>query len=132
MFCYNDLGYQNLRLEGYVNGPSREDLVHRALQLWNEEQVCTMQRCILIDILPTNGRLLICALCILQAPPADIPIKRCRELIVGKEGDVSLAVNGRTGRRVACVLDTKGSTMEILDMEGSSEEMESEGDDGGT
>lgn len=44
-------------------------------------------------------------------------------------------MNGRTGRRIACVLDNKGSTMEILDMEGSSEEMEtyenaeSEGDD---
>jgi anaphase-promoting complex subunit 4 len=37
---------------------------------------------------------------------------------------VTLAVNGRAGRRVACVLDNKSSTMEILDMEGTSEEME--------
>jgi anaphase-promoting complex subunit 4 len=47
-------------------------------------------------------------------------------LLADKGGDVSLAVNGRTGRRVACVLDNKGSTMEILDMEGTSEEMEAE------
>lgn len=70
-----------------------------------------------------------------QAQSANIPIKPCRELIVGKEGDVTLAVNGRTGRRVVCVLDNKGSTMEILDMEGGSEEMErseSEGDNGET
>ena len=46
--------------------------------------------------------------------------------MVGKEDALSLAVNGRTGRRVACVLDNKGSTMEILDMEGSSEEMEAD------
>jgi anaphase-promoting complex subunit 4 len=49
---------------------------------------------------------------------SNIPIKACRELISGKEGEVSLAVNGRTGRRVACVLDKTGCTMEILDMEG--------------
>jgi anaphase-promoting complex subunit 4 len=67
-----------------------------------------------------------------------MPIKACRELIVGKEGDVTLAVNGRTGRRIACVLDNKGSTMEILDLEGNSEEMEpyenadSEGDNSET
>lgn len=73
----------------------------------------------------------------LQAPKATIPIKFCRELIVGKGGDVTLAVNGRIGRRIACVLDNKGSTMEILDMEGNGEEMEpyenaeSEGDNNG-
>lgn len=60
-----------------------------------------------------------------------IPIKSCRELIDGKEGDVSLAVNGRTGRRVACVLDNKESTVEILDMEGNSSGEISEAEDVG-
>lgn len=62
----------------------------------------------------------------LQITSFGIPIKCCRELIDGTEGDVSLAVNGRIGRRIACVLDNKGSTMEVLDMEGSAEEMELE------
>lgn len=39
MLSYNDLGYQNLRLDGYVNTPSREDLVQRVLQQWNEGHV---------------------------------------------------------------------------------------------
>jgi len=38
---------------------------------------------------------------------------------------VFLAVNGRVGRRVVCVLDGDGTTMEILDMEGD-EDMEAE------
>jgi len=98
MFSYNDLGYQTLPLDGYVKGPSREHLVQQVLQLWDEGHMTS----------------------------SNIPIKSCRELIAGKGGDVSLAVNGRTGRRVACVLDNKGSTMEVLDMEGNSEEMEAE------
>jgi len=95
MFGYNDLGYQTLRLDGYMTGPSREDLVQRVLQLY-EGQIVSSK----------------------------MPIKSCRELQVGDGGEVSLAVNGRAGRRVACVLDKQGWTMEILDMEGSSEEEE--------
>lgn len=41
---------------------------------------------------------------------------------------MSLAVNGRAGRRVACVLDDKGTTMEALDLEGDGEDMEAEGE----
>jgi len=40
MFDYNDLGYQTLSLDGYINGPSREELVQHVLQLWNEGHVC--------------------------------------------------------------------------------------------
>jgi anaphase-promoting complex subunit 4 len=32
-------------------------------------------------------------------------------------GPVSLALNGRVGRRVACVLDSRGTTMESFDLE---------------
>lgn len=39
MFSYNDLGYQNLPLGGYVSGPSREDMAQRVLELWNEGHV---------------------------------------------------------------------------------------------
>ena len=37
---------------------------------------------------------------------------------------MTLAVNGRVGRRVSCVLDEAGLTLEVLDMEGDEEETE--------
>ncbi len=37
-----------------------------------------------------------------------------------------MAVNGRVGRRVACVLDDAGLTLEVLDMAGEEEEEEEE------
>jgi hypothetical protein len=42
MLSYSDLGYQNLRLDGYVMASSREDLVQRILHLWNEGRVCIL------------------------------------------------------------------------------------------
>lgn len=39
---------------------------------------------------------------------------------------MALAVNGRTGRRVACVLDVAGGGLEIVDIEGEEEETEVE------
>lgn len=41
-------------------------------------------------------------------------------------GGVTLAVNGRAGRRVSCVLDATGLSLEVLDMEGEEEEEEEE------
>lgn len=52
------------------------------------------------------------------------PIKRCRALAGCKDGGVSLAVNGRVNRRVACVLDASGTRMESFDLEGDGEDME--------
>jgi anaphase-promoting complex subunit 4 len=51
MFAYNDLGYQTLQFDGYVRGPSREDLVQRMLQLWNEGHVCIMHWHIAKDLM---------------------------------------------------------------------------------
>lgn len=48
------------------------------------------------------------------------------ELTGCKKGKVTLAVNGRAGRRVACVLDAEGTTLEVLDMEGDDAEEEDE------
>jgi anaphase-promoting complex subunit 4 len=56
-----------------------------------------------------------------------IPIKRRRQLTACRDGSVSLAVNGRVGRRVVCILDGEGTTVDILDMEGD-EDMEAEDD----
>lgn len=54
-----------------------------------------------------------------------IPIKRRRQLSACRDGSVFLAVNGRVGRRVVCILDCDGTTMDILDMEGD-EDIEAE------
>lgn len=35
-----------------------------------------------------------------------------------------MAVNGRIGRRIACVLDSSGTVMESFDLEGEVEDME--------
>ena len=47
-----------------------------------------------------------------------VPIGESRALGGCREGRATLAVNGRVGRRVACVLDDAGLSLEILDMEG--------------
>ncbi|KAG0708880.1 anaphase-promoting complex, cyclosome, subunit 4-domain-containing protein [Suillus ampliporus] len=93
---YSALEYQT-QSEGYVNGPARKDMIANVLQRLNE------------------GHLWL----------KPIPIKRRRQLTACRDGSVSLAVNGRIGRRVVCILDGDGTTMDILDMEGD-EEMEAE------
>jgi anaphase-promoting complex subunit 4 len=57
-----------------------------------------------------------------QDPFERILIKRYRRLSAVEGGDISLAVNGRAGRRTVCVLDKKGSTFESLDMEADHDE----------
>lgn len=59
-----------------------------------------------------------------QLESTPIPIKKSRTLAVCKEGPVSLAVNGRVGRRVVCVLDVNQSMLEVLDLEGDDAEDE--------
>lgn len=53
-------------------------------------------------------------------------LHQSRTLAGCAEGGVALAVNGRVGRRVACVLGGEGTAMEVLDMEGEEEEEEEE------
>jgi len=48
-----------------------------------------------------------------------MPIKRSCPLAACEDGDVSFAVNGRLGRRVACILDSQRLVLQVLDMEGS-------------
>lgn len=45
-------------------------------------------------------------------------------------GEVSLALNGRIGRRVACVLDHKEGVLEALDIEGETDDEEWDEDEG--
>lgn len=65
-----------------------------------------------------NGRVLISS----QLASIPIPIKERRELAYGGSGPVSVALNGRVGRRVASVLDGQGTNMETLDLEGDAEQ----------
>jgi anaphase-promoting complex subunit 4 len=51
-----------------------------------------------------------------------MPIRRSYVLAGCISGEVSLALNGRAGRRVACVLDHKEAVLEILDIEGETED----------
>lgn len=64
-----------------------------------------------------------------QLPSVRFPIKRCRGLVGCETGPVSLAVNGRVGRRVACVLDNRRTTMQSLDLEGDGEDTEDDAGD---
>lgn len=43
-------------------------------------------------------------------------------------GGVSLALNGRTGRRVGCVLDRTGTSLESFDVEGEADDEVEEAD----
>ena len=36
---YNEVGYKNLRYDGYVKSPAREDLMQSALELWKNGDV---------------------------------------------------------------------------------------------
>jgi len=60
----------------------------------------------------------------LQIAAVLMPIRRSYVLAGCISGDVSLALNGRAGRRVACVLDRKEAVLEVLDIEGESEDEE--------
>ena len=64
----------------------------------------------------------------LQITTAAAPIRKERVLKLSrKEGmGVSVCVNGRAGRRVACVLDGEGMELEMFDMEGDEEDEEGE------
>jgi len=93
---YSNLGYQPLEPSMYVKLSGREDLMLHAMERWKEGSL----------------------------HPIEMPIKRCRTLKGCKTGRVFLAVNGRIGRRVACVLDEKGTTVETFDLEGDAEDME--------
>ncbi|KAI0094909.1 anaphase-promoting complex, cyclosome, subunit 4-domain-containing protein [Irpex rosettiformis] len=61
-----------------------------------------------------------------QIAAVPIPITGSRELVGCADGGVSLAVNGRIGRRVACILDKGGLTLEVLDMEGEDSQEDEE------
>ncbi|KAJ4484101.1 anaphase-promoting complex, cyclosome, subunit 4-domain-containing protein [Lentinula lateritia] len=94
---YRELEYTDFQPEGYVRF-SRESLIESVSQ----------------------------GLIAGQLKSGYLPIRQSRGLKGCRSGAVSLAVNGRVGRRVACVLDSKGTTLETFDLEGD------EGEEGDT
>ncbi|KAJ7591382.1 anaphase-promoting complex, cyclosome, subunit 4-domain-containing protein [Mycena floridula] len=85
------VGYADLEFrQDQTDATTRERLMQGAVESWKAGQLISMI----------------------------LPIKRARSLVTCKTGPVSLAVNGRAGRRVACVLDDKGLTLETFDIEG--------------
>ena len=57
-----------------------------------------------------------------QITSSPLPVYQSRALAGCREGSVALAVNGRAGRRVACVLGEGGMALEVFDMESEEEE----------
>ena len=63
-----------------------------------------------------------------QITSVSMSLIQSRPLIGCREGAVTLAVNGRVGRRVACVVDAAGLTLEIMDVESPEEDEDEEGE----
>ncbi|KAJ3554550.1 hypothetical protein NM688_g3049 [Phlebia brevispora] len=59
-----------------------------------------------------------------QITSEPLRLMQARALIGCREGNVTLAVNGRVGRRVACVLDNTALTLEIMDVESADDDGE--------
>ncbi|KAG8702267.1 hypothetical protein FRC09_004839 [Ceratobasidium sp. 395] len=90
---YRDVEYSNAIGEDDRVCHSREALVERAMGEYESGRLCG----------------------------TTVPIERSRELRAWGGGPARLAVNGRKGRRMACVLDEAGA-LEVLDMEGDEDE----------
>lgn len=54
-----------------------------------------------------------------------------RQLAARADGGVDLALNGRVGRRVVCVLDREEMGLEILDMAGEADGASDDGEGSG-
>ncbi|KLO20277.1 hypothetical protein SCHPADRAFT_918366 [Schizopora paradoxa] len=98
MVDYADLSYHELDERSYVNAPSKEDIVAETIGLLERNQLASVP-------MPIRKRL---------------TLKQSRR--VGSGSGMSLSVNGRPGRRIACVLDGAGNELEMVDMEGEEEE----------
>ena len=55
-------------------------------------------------------------------------VKRSCEVEACKGEGIYLCVNGRSGRRVACVLDLDSSVVEVFDLEAEAEDREDDED----
>ncbi|CAK5280536.1 unnamed protein product [Mycena citricolor] len=95
---YSDLRFTSLSAEECDKIHAREDLMHWALERMQQGLLGTLA----------------------------MPIKGQRDLALSRSGPVYLALNGRLGRRVACVLDAEGTSLETLDLEADGDQDEDE------
>lgn len=98
---YSDLDYQGVKPVDPLGELSREQLIAHALEERKVGQIAAVL----------------------------MPIRRSYVLAGCISGEASLALNGRIGRRVACVLDCKEGVLEVLDIEGESDDEEWDEDD---
>jgi hypothetical protein len=76
----------------------------------------------------TNVRPAAHRLCSIQLTSVRLEIATgSRQLTARADDGIQLALNGRVGRRVACVLDKEDMALEILDMAGEPEVMSDDG-----
>ena len=113
MLHYRDVEYQKLPHGDDVNWGTREEMLHYCMELWKNGQVTRMSEhsAAGTDIM-------------LQMVPIEITVNRRRLLSNCRDGGISLALNGRVGRRVACVLDGTGTSLESFDLEGEGDDVE--------
>ncbi|KAG6857579.1 hypothetical protein H0H87_000178 [Tephrocybe sp. NHM501043] len=112
---YCELGYQPMQTDQHVRLLAREELMFEVVEQWKQGDVSHAATLVRKD--PLLNRV--------QLSTTRTPIKRSRVLKGGKVGGISVALNGKQGRRVACVLDSKGM-LESFDMEGDEEDIEYE------
>jgi hypothetical protein len=118
MANYGDAPYRAVERGLDEPAPSREGLFVSAVRKWREDEVRKFARGIFFRLGAGSQRWPLLS----QIRIERVSIRRTRRLAgVQRGGPATLAVNGRRGRRVACVLDGRGSTVEMLDLEGDDE-----------
>lgn len=115
---YSDLIYEAIELKGYVNELAREDVLLEVQQRLSDGQVGGVRR-LSDEACGSDGLMIVPFL-------FSLVLCMCRLFSRAgwrgaRGGPVTLSVNGRAGRRVACVLDEAGLALEILDMEGDAD-----------
>jgi hypothetical protein len=91
-----------------LNDFSREGLAWEAMERWRVGKVCR-------SVKIRGGVGVDNTLC--KFAGSKMEVKKACAVEACKGKSVSLSVNGRLGRRVACVLDLEGSVLEVLDLD---------------
>jgi len=100
---YSELGYEELEEGVGLHGLSREGIAWDAIRRWQTGAAMAH-----------------------KAVGTAMEVTRSCTLSACQGDGVYMAVNGRTGRRVVCVLDKTSGVLEVLDLEAEEEEGEEE------
>ncbi|VDB99616.1 unnamed protein product [Peniophora sp. CBMAI 1063] len=99
---FTAVGQQFVATEETLEGIAREEIAWRTMQRWRSGEFAS----------------------------SAIRLARWRAMTACRGEDFHLAVNGRKGRRIACVLDLESNTMETLDLAADEDETEDGEEDG--